>query len=54
MNDWLFDNSDWCDICGDVILSADVKSMHIEGCEKTLCKSCRGEYHDGATNILAG
>ncbi|MDM5430768.1 hypothetical protein [Bacillus mycoides] len=43
MNDLLFDNSDWCDICGDVIPSADVKSMHIEGCEKTLCKSCRGE-----------
>ncbi|AEA19667.1 MULTISPECIES: hypothetical protein [Bacillus cereus group] len=43
MNDLLFDNSDWCDICGDVIPSTDVKSMHIEGCEKTLCKSCRGE-----------
>ncbi|MDY8165800.1 hypothetical protein [Bacillus thuringiensis] len=43
MNDLLFDNSEWCDICSEVILAADVKSMHIEGCEKTLCKSCRGE-----------
>lgn len=43
MNVLLFDNSDWCDICGDVIPSTDVKSMHIEECEKTLCKSCRGE-----------
>ncbi|HHK5530929.1 TPA: hypothetical protein ACQUHF_004950 [Bacillus paranthracis] len=43
MNDLLFDNSEWCDICSAVIPTADVKSMHIEGCEKTLCKSCRGE-----------
>ncbi|ARJ25995.1 hypothetical protein B7492_33735 (plasmid) [Bacillus mycoides] len=43
MNDLLFDNSEWCDICSEVIPSTDVKSMHIEGCEKTLCKSCRGE-----------
>ncbi|QIW21215.1 hypothetical protein [Bacillus thuringiensis] len=43
MNDLLFDNSDRCDICGVVIPSSDVKSMHIEGCEKTLCKSCRGD-----------
>ncbi|WP_270364755.1 hypothetical protein [Bacillus paranthracis] len=43
MNDLLFDNSEWCDICSAVIPTSDVKSMHIEGCEKTLCKSCRGE-----------
>ncbi|PFL57747.1 hypothetical protein COJ27_29555 [Bacillus cereus] len=43
MNVLLFDNSEWCDICSDVIPAVDVKSMHIEGCEKTLCKSCRGE-----------
>ncbi|MCZ6942598.1 hypothetical protein EJ131_19065 [Bacillus mycoides] len=43
MNDLLFDNSEWCDICSEVIPSTDVKSMHIEGCEKTLCESCRGE-----------
>ncbi|MBZ8125604.1 hypothetical protein [Bacillus thuringiensis] len=43
MNDLLFDNSEWCDICSAVILTADVKNMYIEGCEKTLCKSCRGE-----------
>ncbi|PFC85142.1 hypothetical protein CN272_22040 [Bacillus anthracis] len=43
MNVLLFDNSEWCDICSAVIPTADVKSMHIEGCEKTLCKSCRGE-----------
>ncbi|MCU5095017.1 hypothetical protein [Bacillus wiedmannii] len=43
MNVLLFDNSEWCDICSAVIPVTDVKSMHIEGCEKTLCKSCRGE-----------
>lgn len=43
MNDLLFDNSEWCDICSAVIPTADVKNMYIEGCEKTLCKSCRGE-----------
>lgn len=30
----LFDNSEWCDICGDVIPESDVTNMHIEGCEK--------------------
>ncbi|MED1384056.1 hypothetical protein [Bacillus mycoides] len=39
----LFDNSEWCDICGEVIPEADVTNMHIEGSEKTLCKSCRSE-----------
>ncbi|OUA60384.1 hypothetical protein [Bacillus thuringiensis] len=39
----LFDNSEWCDVCGDVIPESDVTNMHIDGCEKTLCKSCRGE-----------
>lgn len=43
MNVLLFDNSEWCDICSAVIPTADVKNMYIEGCEKTLCKSCRGE-----------
>lgn len=43
MDGLLFDNSEWCDICSAVIPNADVKSMYIEGCEKTLCKSCRGE-----------
>lgn len=43
MNDLLFDNSEWCDICSAVIPTADVKNMYIDGCEKTLCKSCRGE-----------
>lgn len=43
MNDLLFDNSEWCDICSAVIPTADVKNMYIEGSEKTLCKSCRGE-----------
>ncbi|MEC5307819.1 hypothetical protein [Bacillus thuringiensis] len=43
MNDLLFDNSEWCDICSAIIPTADVKNMYIEGCEKTLCKSCRGE-----------
>ncbi|HHB3507878.1 TPA: hypothetical protein ACORDH_005012 [Bacillus cereus] len=43
MNVLLFDNSEWCDICSAVIPAADVQNMHIEGCEKTLCKSCRGE-----------
>ncbi|MDA1850274.1 hypothetical protein PDL09_24200 [Bacillus cereus] len=43
MNVLLLDNSEWCDICSAVIPTADVKNMYIEGCEKTLCKSCRGE-----------
>ncbi len=43
MNDLFFDNSEWCDICSAVIPTADVKNMYIEGSEKTLCKSCRGE-----------
>ena len=44
MNVLLFDdNSEWCDICSAVIPTADVKNMYIEGYEKTLCKSCRGE-----------
>ncbi|HDR7784927.1 hypothetical protein ABR776_27170 [Bacillus cereus] len=43
MNVLLFDNSEWCDICSAVIPVTDVKSMYIEGCEKTLCQSCRGE-----------
>ncbi|PFJ16522.1 hypothetical protein COI89_10960 [Bacillus cereus] len=43
MNVLLFDNSEWCDICSAVIPTADVKNMYIEGCEKTLCKSCRCE-----------
>jgi len=43
MNVLLFDNSEWCDICSAVIPDVEVKNMHIEGCEKTLCKSCRGE-----------
>ena len=43
MDGLLFDNSEWCDICSAVIPTADVKNMYIEGCEKTLCKSCRGE-----------
>ncbi|WP_242294922.1 hypothetical protein [Bacillus cereus group sp. BfR-BA-01381] len=43
MNVLLFDNSEWCDICSAVIPAADVKNMYIDGCEKTLCKSCRGE-----------
>ncbi len=43
MNVLLFDNSEWCDICSAVIPTTDVKNMYIEGCEKTLCKSCRGE-----------
>ncbi|WP_242298299.1 hypothetical protein [Bacillus cereus group sp. BfR-BA-01382] len=43
MSDLLFDNSEWCDICSAVIPTADVKNMYIEGCEKVLCKSCRGE-----------
>ncbi|AFU16926.1 hypothetical protein MC28_B50 (plasmid) [Bacillus thuringiensis MC28] len=43
MDGLLFDNSEGCDICSAVIPTADVKNMYIEGCEKTLCKSCRGE-----------
>ncbi|MFY0127897.1 MULTISPECIES: hypothetical protein [Bacillus cereus group] len=43
MNHSWLDSGDWCDICGDTIPAADVKNMYIDGCEKTLCKSCRGE-----------
>ncbi|MED1539116.1 hypothetical protein [Bacillus pseudomycoides] len=38
-----FNVGEWCDICGDAIKPSEMKTMYIEGCEKTLCKSCNGE-----------
>ncbi|WP_368485924.1 hypothetical protein [Bacillus wiedmannii] len=38
-----FKAGDWCDICGDKIESFEMRSMYIEGCEKTLCQKCRNE-----------
>ncbi|HDR7795344.1 TPA: hypothetical protein QCY19_004015 [Bacillus luti] len=42
----IFDVGEYCDICGDIIPSSNVKTMYIEGLEKTLCKHCSGKTEE--------
>ncbi|HDX9631432.1 TPA: hypothetical protein ROY30_005183 [Bacillus cereus] len=42
----IFDVGEYCDICADIIPPADVKTMYIEGIEKTLCKHCSGKTEE--------
>ncbi|PFE05069.1 hypothetical protein COE15_06840 [Bacillus cereus] len=39
----IFDVGNWCDVCGKEIKGTEIRTMHIEGCEKTLCSKCNGE-----------
>ncbi|CAM4359574.1 hypothetical protein BAMA_16225 [Bacillus manliponensis] len=39
----IFNNDNWCDVCSKTIAADDLRNMYIEGSEKALCKSCRGD-----------